>query len=102
MQEIIKKIEYICDNIYNNNVNIYKEINDFIPKLNSIYEEFIALVPGLNSVGLDISIDGLIQQLGALLSAIEKQDKVCLYDTLNYEIKDTILYYQEINNILNQ
>lgn len=96
LSELKLKIDYIIDNIYSREVNIYEEIKNIIPGINKQYENLIVLIPSLIEIGVEISVEGVISQLRALLTAVEQKNKVSIYDVLKYEIKDTIEFYEEI------
>lgn len=102
ISELINEIDDIIKNLYNFDVNIYEKIGGILPEINARYTEFIELIPRLNEIGMDISMDIVVGQLSNLSSAIEMKDKVELYDTFKYEIIDTLGYYNEILNIMNE
>lgn len=102
VKEIINCIDEIINNLYNYNINIYEELSGIIPEINKFYQDFICIIPKLNEIGFDISLDGIISQIKELSDAIENRDKVLMFDTLNYEIKDTLEFYDEILRIMNK
>ena len=74
----------------------YEKLKDYISDINKIFMEFIAIIPKLKELGVDIPSDVLIQQLKNLLEAYEYRDSMLLADTLRYEIIDTLSLYVEI------
>lgn len=102
INSLIEKINYIVENLYNTEINIYKEIQGIIAPINDIYVEFVSIISKLNNIGINIDSNGVINQLKKMMEGIEKKDKVLLFDSLNYEIKDTIEYYGEILKIMNE
>lgn len=102
INNLIEKLNFIIENLYNNELNIYKEIQEIIAPINDIYVEFVSIIPKLNNIGVNIDSNGVINQLKKMMDGIEKKDKVILFDSLNYEIKDTIEYYDEILKITNE
>lgn len=99
---LIEKINFIIENLYNNEINIYLEIKEIITSINDVYVDFVSIIPKLNNIGVNIDSNGVINQLKKMMDGIEKKDKVLIYDSLNYEIKDTIQYYSEILEIMNE
>lgn len=102
IKSLIDKMNYIIENLYNTEINIYKEIQGIIAPINDIYVEFVSIIPKLNNIGINIDSNGVINQLKKMMDGIEKKDKVLLFDSLNYEIKDTLEYYGEILKIMNE
>lgn len=100
IKELIVNLDSIIDNLYNTKINIYQEINKIFPDINRIYTDFMELIPKLNEIGMDISKDGIVSQISDFATALETQDKVGMYDSLNFEIKDTLLFYEEILGIM--
>lgn len=102
VKEIINCIDEIINNLYNYNINIYEKLSGIIPDINKLYQDFINIIPKLNEIGFDISMEGIISQIKELSDAIENRDKVLMFDTLNYEVKDTLEFYDEILRIMNE
>lgn len=100
IRELLNKISDITSNIFKQEYNIYDEVKNIIPDMQRIYKEFIELIPALNNIGMEIDINVPIMQLKNLLEALESRDKVMMFDTLNYEIKDTLSLYDEIREIM--
>lgn len=100
IRELLNKISDITSNIFKQEYNIYDEVKNIIPDMQRIYKEFIELIPALNNIGMEIDINVPIMQLKNLLEALESRDKVMMFDTLNYEIKDTLSLYDEIKEIM--
>ena len=100
IRELLNKISDITSNIFKQEYNIYDEVKNIIPDMQRIYKEFIELIPALNNIGMEIDINVPIMQLKNLLEALESKDKVMMFDTLNYEIKDTLSLYDEIKEIM--
>lgn len=102
MLNTINKIDFILDNIYNREYNIFDGIVEILPDINHIFTEFIELIPQLNSVGMDVRMEIVVEQLNELMIAISNKNFISIFDILGYEIKDTILFYYEILNIMNE
>lgn len=99
--ELSERIRKLSQSIYCTDVNIYSEIHKLIPEIQNYYLDFISLIPKLNEIGMNISHDGIISQLKNLLEAIANKDRVKLFDILSYEINDTLLFYNEIYEVIN-
>ena len=52
------------------------------------------------NIGIDINTDDVVKQLKTVLYAVEKKDKLLLYDAFKYEIVDTLCFYKEILDIM--
>ena len=98
---LIQKLKGITNNLYDYKRNIYSEIRTYIPELSECYNKLIGWIPQLNKIGIDIDTNGVIGQLQNLLIAIDKRDMILTFDTLKYEICDTLLFIDEIEKIIN-
>lgn len=102
IQELIIEIKNLAENMFDNTYNVYMELNRIFPYIRQYYQEFIVLIPDLNRIGLEIDANRMIEQLRQLSNAIERKDKVMLFDTLYYEITDTMNLFNEIKEIMEQ
>lgn len=78
------------------------KFNDIFPYIRQYYQEFIVLIPDLNRIGMEIDANKMLEQLRGLSNAIERKDRVMLFDTLYYEITDTMSLYNQIKEIMEQ
>jgi hypothetical protein len=98
--EQIAEIDRLVENIWENvNVN-NKAMIACIKNLNGILKEFIGRIEEFLSYGVDIPEEVILTQMKNLMDGFENQDSVLLADTLEYEIKNTILFYNDILNEL--
>lgn len=102
IQELIIEIKNLAENMFDNTYNVYMEFNRIFPYIRQYYQEFIVLIPNLNRIGLEIDANKMLEQLRQLSNAIERKDKVMLFDTLYYEITDTMNLFNEIKEIMEQ
>lgn len=102
VKELITKVTDLTENMFKQENNIYDNVRKIIPDMQNVYQVFIGLIPSLNSIGMEIDMEVILQQLKNLSLSIENRDKVMLFDTLNYEIKNTLLLYDEIKAIMEQ
>lgn len=100
--EAIEKTDTLIKDIYKEDINFYEGFLEVYPCIKSSYEEFIGLLPKLNAIGIDIKQDRVLQDMRDLSEAIEKQDKVFLFDTLNYRVKETLGWYRQIKEIMEE
>lgn len=100
VNEVIEKINEMLEKMYDANYNVYVGLTQVLPFIDIIYQTFLKMVPQLNEIGMELDAEGILQQLRDVISAIEKKDKVLLFDCLYYEIKETLLLYQEIESIM--
>lgn len=98
----MRKIDWMTDSIYNYDFNIYSELNKIIPSIQKYYGEFIELIPRLNKIGMKIDMKSVVGQIKTLSVALDNMDSVIMFDTLRYEIKDTLRLYGEIKEIMEQ
>ncbi len=102
IQELIIEIRNLAENMFQNTYNVYMKFNEIFPYIRQYYQEFIVLIPDLNRIGMEIDANKVLEQLRRLSTAIERKDKVMLFDTLYYEITDTMNLYGEIKKIMEQ
>lgn len=102
IQELVDEIDCIVKKIHSTEADTYIQFSELISKIQMKYEEFVRIIPSLNEIGMDISIEGVVSQLNELYSAVKVFDKVRIYDCLEYNIKDTLLFYNEILKIMNE
>ena len=100
--KLIEEIKNITENMFQNTCNVYMEFNNIFPYIRQYYQEFLELIPDLNEIGMEIDANKLVEQLRNLSDAIERKDKVLLFDTLYYEITDTMRLFNEIKEIMEQ
>lgn len=89
-------IDEIIDKLYRDERFAYTKISEIINEIRDEYSAFMTIIPELNKLGMNIDIQLLLVQLQNLSDAIETRNKVKIYDTLGFEIKDTLLLYDEI------
>lgn len=102
IQKLIEEIDIMIEKIHNTEPDTYKLFSTLLAKISKIYKEFIEIIPKLNEIGMEISIEGVTSQLVTLAEAIKVYDKVEIYDCLKYEIRDTLIFYNEILTIMNE
>lgn len=100
IKELLVMVSDMTDNIFKQDYNIYDRVKEIIPDMQKAYKEFIELIPALNNIGMDIDINVVVGQLKNLLKSLENKDKAMMFDTLNYEIRDTLSLYNEIKEIM--
>ena len=67
-------------------------------QINNIYTELIEKSDYYHEKGIEVPTQVLIMQLQNLLDAYENKDIIMLADTLEYEVKETLFFYNEIKN----
>ena len=102
VREVIEKIDYMTYNMFREDFNIYNELKEILKYIQKYYEEFIELIPRLNKIGMSIDMMSVVGQIKTLSDALEKRDGVIAFDTLKYEVKDTLGLYGEIKEIMEQ
>lgn len=100
--KVIKNIEEIVTHMFKKDYNMYGELAKIIPFIDIIYQAFLQLVPQLKEIGMELDAEGILSQLRNVVDAIDKRDTIRVYDSLSYEIKETLLLYREIEMIMEQ
>ena len=101
-KDIIDKIDNIIDELFLEENRSFVLFNEIAGDIRKIYEEFIDLIPSLNSIGMDFDIKSVMDEIVDVNDAIEHEDKVKLFDVLKYRIVRTISIYGEIKAIMEQ
>lgn len=102
IQELIIEIKNLAESMFCDTCNVYMKFNHIFPYIKQYYQEFIGLVPDLNRIGMEIDSKKMLAQLRELSNAIERKDKVMMFDALYYEIADTMKLFGEIKEIMEQ
>lgn len=97
---VINDMDEIIDNIYSDDAQLYMKINNIVRSISDLIYEFMNLIPSLNEIGMNISEDDILSQIKKLMYGIEKKDKVVIYDSIGFEIRDTLIFYNEIKKIM--
>lgn len=100
--EVIEQIEKLTKNIFNEKINSYECFFKLYLYIKEYYDEFIKLLPDLNAIGVDIEMERLLQDMREMAEAIEKKDKVLLFDTLKYRVTETLGWYKQIKEIMEE
>lgn len=97
INQIVNSIEKVNTEIYLGNYGkAFIMTGEMLKEISEIMQDLIKYIPTLAECGIDIPIEVVMQQLNNLMQAYENKDSMMLWDTLNYEIKDTFEYYIEI------
>lgn len=95
-EEILGKIEDLSIKIWGNADNLNQEISLCMKEVNTILKEFIQRIEEFQSYGVEVPQDVILSQMRNLVEGFENRDRVLLADTLEYEIFNTILFYNDI------
>lgn len=94
---VMQKIENVNDEIYSCEYSkAFGSVGELLKEIGDVMQEVIQYIPILKECGIDIPLEVVVGQLNNLMDAYEHKDTMMLWDTLNYEIKDTFEYYIEI------
>lgn len=97
ISEVFDTIDKINEEIYEGNYgHAFIMIGESLKYISDIMQDFIQYIPIFKECGIDIPLEVVVGQLNNLMDAYEHKDTMMLWDTLNYEIKDTFEYYIEI------
>ena len=91
-----KKIDIAVNDIWENMGNVREKINPCIIEIQTVLKEFMDRVSEFQKLGVDIPMNVILEQLNNMVSGMEYGDMILLADTLEYEIKNTILFYTDI------
>jgi hypothetical protein len=95
IEALLNSIEQFTDSMFEEEYKRYEKFQKLLPGIQRYITELIQLMAGLGAEGRN-NIEKLMQQMRNLSEAIEKKDTVLLFDTVYYEIKDSLYLYQEI------
>lgn len=94
---VIEVIDKINTEIYDGNYGkAFIMAGKSLKDISEIMQDLINYIPVLKDCGIEIPLEVVMGQLNNLMDAYEHKDTMMLWDTLNYEIKDTFEYYIEI------
>lgn len=97
LENIIREIESVYTLVcYGNRKEGFDTLTKLMPRLSLKLGEFLDSAEKFKNMGVDIPEDVIIQQIHNLAEALESRDSILLTDTLNYEIKNTLLFYIDI------
>ena len=96
IDHVLKEIDMAVECIWKISMNVFDEINPVILEVNNLIAEFLNRVNEFKSYEIDVPIDVVINQLHNMEEGLKHRDKILVADTLEYEIKPTILYYKDI------
>lgn len=78
----------------------FEKLNSMMNELTNILGEMLDGKEIFNKLEVEFPEEVVIQQINNLADAIEHKDTMLLADTLNYEIKNTLLFYVDVINEL--
>lgn len=95
-KELIKQLQTCADRLWENKGIGNKELISCIKSVNVVLKEFVGRISEFESMGVSIPQEIILTQLRNLMDGFEKKDTSLLADTLEYEIKNTLLFYNDI------
>lgn len=101
-QDVLKKIDTAVSCIWENPQDMREQINDVILEINEIIAEFLNHVEEYTALGIEIPVDVIVSQLQNMEEGMKWKDNILLADTLEYEIQNTILFYNDILTAIQQ
>lgn len=93
---ILSELDQVVQGLWENDKDINKQLVACIKDINQILKEFMNRIKEFQSYGVDIPEEVVLTQMRNLMDGFENRDSVLLADTLEYEIKNTILFYNDI------
>lgn len=100
VKDLLGEIEEVGVLIWQQKIDRYQRVKDITKKLGIVLPNFIGYVQQYQIE--DISVDGIMEQLRCLVNGLERKDEVLLADTLNYEIYNTLMLYDELLGIMEE
>lgn len=94
--EVLTVLPEIISLLRKNDVQGYNLLNKNMERLNNVIMEFIDRIPEFKKMDIDVPEDVLLNQINNLVEGYENKDNALLADTLEYEITEALLMYQEI------
>jgi hypothetical protein len=95
IKTLINKITKLTEDMFKEECNRYADFNALFPDIRRYYMQLMNLMSDLGQEGAT-NMNLLLEQMRNLSEAIEKRDSVLLYDTLYYEVRETLRLYQEV------
>lgn len=98
---IIKNVEECANYLYANNIDKAQNIlGNMIQDINGIYLHYINNAREYTKYEIEIPVQVLLSQMQNLIDAIDNKDILQMADSLWYEIKEGLLFFNEIENEL--
>lgn len=100
----IKELESLLQDVDKTSLLLYgndlgraqQELGAVVQRVNAAYLSYISSSQIYAGNGIEIPTEILLSQMKNLLEAIEEQDILMLADTLQYEIKEGILFFIDV------
>lgn len=103
LQQITDAAEQTAHALYRNDVAAaQQEIGPVLEAAGEIYRYMAANAAAYAAKGVAVPVEVLCAQLENLGDAVSNQDFLALADTLLYEIKEGLLFYREVKDILTE
>lgn len=96
IDNVLREIDIAVECIWKISINVFDEINPVILEVNDLIADILNRVDEFKAYEIDVPIDVVINQLHNMEEGLKYRDKILVADTLEYEIKPTILYYKDI------
>lgn len=96
IQHAIEKIDNYVDTIYKDYGEGMIQLPEIVKEMQEIIIQFLSKIEKYNQYGEDIQVNVILNQLDELLQAIKWRDPIQMVDTLEYEIKESLIVYEEM------
>lgn len=93
---VLEKLDSIVKKLWENTDNINSELIQCMKSLNEVLKEFIGRIDEFRGYGVEVPENIILTQMKNLMEGFEKGDSILLADTMEYEIRNTILFYNDI------
>ena len=97
LESLQQNVDKISWQLYGNDIcEAQNELGTIVQKVNAVYLSYINSAPVYAERGIDIPKEILLSQMKNLLEAIEERDILMLADTLQYEIREGLLFFIDV------
>lgn len=96
VRSLKERLNDIGTALIKNDINALSELIKESQNITKVFTAFVGDAPELNSMGLDLPIDIISEQLSRYIEGIKNRDMMLLTDNVNFELLDTLKVYEEI------
>lgn len=101
LEQMIELAQQMACALYRNDLESAQQgIKTVLEAVNNIYRKLAEEAPLYEKAGIEIPIQVLRAQLENLNDAVENQDFLALADILQYELREGMLFYRDIEGIV--
>lgn len=100
VQRLMQEAEQTGELIWKQDPKCYQRIKDMTEELVKVLPQFISCISTYQLT--DIAVETVLNQLRCLIGGLENRDEILIADTLNYELYNTLAYYDKFLEALEE